>query len=142
MMALEREAASACHWSPRQYEQIFAPGSVSGEAREQSRNCALIIQEETVRGFLRARGLGDEWEIENIVVASSVRKRGLGMHLLSHFLREARQQRAQTVFLEARQSNLPARALYQKCGFQESGRRRGYYQEPNEDAILYKLCFP
>jgi ribosomal-protein-alanine N-acetyltransferase len=44
---------------------------------------------------------------------------------------------ASKIFLEVRESNLPARRLYEKHGFHETGRRRGYYQNPAEDAILY-----
>jgi ribosomal-protein-alanine N-acetyltransferase len=145
MLALEREAGSASHWSRRQYEQVFAPLSASAEPMpgKQFRSCALTAQEEEcVRGFLIARGLGDEWEIENIVVADLVRKRGLGTQLLRHLLGEARRQGAQAVFLEVRESNRAARALYQNCGFQEEGRRNGYYRDPTEDAILYTLSFP
>ena len=48
---------------------------------------------------------------------------------------------AKAVFLEVRESNYAARALYEKWAFVESGRRRRYYQDPNEDAILYRIDF-
>jgi [ribosomal protein S18]-alanine N-acetyltransferase len=145
MLALQQEAGSASHWSPKQYERIFTRLSVGAEPgpTEQLRNCVLIAQEETsVQGFLIARGLGSEWEIENIVVAGSVRKQGLGTQLLAQFLEEARRSGLQAVFLEVRESNLEARALYEKCGFQPSGRRKDYYRDPAEGAILYRLRFP
>jgi ribosomal-protein-alanine acetyltransferase len=143
MMALEEAAPSASHWSQKQYEQIFALGRTGAEPMSSGQNRkALLVEEESVQGFLIARSLGEEWEIENIVVAGSARKRGLGTHLLRHFLWEARQYGARAVFLEVRESNRAARALYEKCAFAQSGRRKGYYHSPTEDAIWYRLFFP
>ena len=145
MMALQRDAGGASHWSRRQYEQIFAPPSVDAElrVRERFQNFVLIAEEkESVQGFVVGRGLAYEWEIENIVVAVPMRKLGLGTQLLRYLLKEVRQKGAQTVFLEVRESNRAAFALYRKCGFQQSGRRKAYYQQPTEDAILYQLDFP
>jgi ribosomal-protein-alanine acetyltransferase len=143
MMALEEVAASVSHWSRKQYEQIFALRATGVEAMSsEPYRKALLVEEESLQGFLIARSLGDEWEIENIVVAGSVRRRGLGTHLLSHFLREAHQNGARAVFLEARESNRAARAFYEKCAFKLSGRRKGYYHSPTEDAVLYRLCSP
>ena len=82
-----------------------------------------------------------EWEIENIAVAGPARRRGLGTRLLGELLDLARGRGADAVFLEVRESNHAARALYEKWAFLESGRRRGYYKDPEEDAILYRLGF-
>jgi len=132
LKALERDAATAAHWSMKQYETVF-----SGEYPSR---LVLIIEEETVvQGFIAGRTLDSEWEIENIVVAGSARRRGFGARLLGEFLHRAREQGADTVFLEVRESNLPARRLYASGDFVESGRRRLYYQEPQEDAIVYQL---
>jgi ribosomal-protein-alanine N-acetyltransferase len=45
------------------------------------------------------------------------------------------------VYLEVRESNRAARSLYVKCAFIESGHRKSYYSEPEEDAVLYRLDF-
>jgi ribosomal-protein-alanine acetyltransferase len=110
---------------------------------EGTRRVALVIEEESrVQGFLVAHGLDKEWEIENIAISGAARRRGLGARLLGEFLDQARGQRAEAVFLEVRESNQAARALYEKWAFEESGRRAQYYREPEEDAIVYRLCFP
>ena len=80
-----------------------------------------------------------EWEIENIAIAGPARRRGLGTRLLGELLDLARAQGAESVFLEVRESNHAARALYEKWSFIESGRRKKYYKDPEEDAILYRL---
>jgi ribosomal-protein-alanine N-acetyltransferase len=102
---------------------------------------ALIIQEEAcVQGFVVARVVGEEWEIENIAVSSPARKRGLGTRLLRELLDLARAQGAEAVVLEVRESNRAARALYHKWSFRESSRRKDYYHDPEEDAILYRIA--
>jgi len=134
LMALEKRAVTASHWSLEQYEAAF---SETGPDR-----IVIVIEEECgVRGFLVARAVDREWEIENVAVAGPVRRRGLGTRLLSEFLDLARERGAQAVFLEVRDSNLAARALYEKWAFVETGRRALYYREPEEDAVAYRLVF-
>jgi ribosomal-protein-alanine acetyltransferase len=88
-------------------------------------------------GFLVARHVKGEWELENIVVAPEFRRQGIGTQLLDALLARACETRSSTVFLEVRQSNRAARGLYQKAGFREAGNRKFYYSNPSEDAIVY-----
>ncbi len=134
MMALEQQAATAAHWSGEQYAALF---SVADSGR-----VALVVSDDSgIQGFVIAHVVRDEWEIENIAVAGAVRRCGLGTRLLGELLDMARARRATAVFLEVRESNHAARALYEKWAFLESGRRRRYYQDPDEDAILYRIDF-
>lgn len=132
IMQIERAAKQAAHWSVEKYEEIF------GE--ESTPRIALVVEQDSLLcGFLIGRLVAGEWEIENIAVALSVRRRGLGAALLDEFLRQAREAKAQAVFLEVRQSNLEAQALYERVGFQKGGQRAGYYHAPEEEAVLYRL---
>jgi ribosomal-protein-alanine N-acetyltransferase len=135
ILKLERAAPTAGHWSQAQYEVIFnAPHSAS--------RVVLVAEEGAdLAGFLVARAASDEWEIENVVVSESARRRGFGSQLVFALLDSARRDRACSIFLEVRESNVSARALYEACGFQQSGRRPGYYDCPTEDAMLYALVF-
>ena len=134
MMALEKRAATAAHWSAEQYEALFRASDAV--------RVALIMREDSdLQGFVIARVVGEEWEIENIAVASPARQRGLGTRLLGELLDSARANDAAAVFLEVRESNQAARALYEKWAFRESGCRPRYYKDPAEDAILYRLDF-
>jgi [ribosomal protein S18]-alanine N-acetyltransferase len=139
MIALEKRASTTAHWSLEQYEALFrasSPGRI-----------ALIIEEEgqqeetQVQGFVIARVVGGEWEIENIAIAGPARRRGLGTRLVGELLDLARARGAEAVFLEVRASNRAARTLYEKWSFTESGHRPRYYQNPEEDAILYRIGF-
>ena len=133
MMALETHAVTAAHWSRQQYERLFA----AGEPRRE----VLIIERDGVQGFVVARAVDKEWEIENMAVSGSARRHGLGTRLLGEFLDRARVAGAEMVFLEVRESNHAARGLYEKWAFVQSGRRKGYYRGPEEDAITYCLSF-
>jgi [ribosomal protein S18]-alanine N-acetyltransferase len=83
--------------------------------------------------------LPPDWELENIAIAPQERRKGLGKYLLEALLAAARRSNSVGVFLEVRESNTAARSFYQKAGFEQTGRRRSYYANPVEDAVLYRL---
>jgi [ribosomal protein S18]-alanine N-acetyltransferase len=126
---LERQAASAAHWSPEQYKPRIVDGRVfvAGNAGQ-------------LRGFLCARTVAGEWEIENVVVAEGSRRCGIGGELVRALVAAAVGANGSAVRLEVRESNHAARRLYEKHGFREEGRRRAYYRDPLEDALVYGLA--
>ena len=133
MRALERESETAAHWAEREYAALFSPDAPPRIALVPSGD------PQQIHGFVIARCGVDEWEIENVVVAAEHRRRGIGAALVKSVLEEARRCCTPLVQLEVRESNAAARRLYQKLGFQEVGRRRGYYRGPSEDALLLKI---
>jgi len=134
LIALEKHAVTAAHWSDEQYRAVFSP---SGPPR-----LALVLEDaDAIPGFLIARIAGPEWELENIAIAGPARRRGLGTRLLGEFLTTARARGATSVFLEVRESNSAARRLYERWAFCESGRRPAYYRDPEEAAVTYRLDF-
>jgi [ribosomal protein S18]-alanine N-acetyltransferase len=94
-----------------------------------------------VLGFIVVGNVGAEWELENIAVAANARRRGLAARLMNEFMDVARGRGADNIFLEVRESNHAARALYNKWAFVETGRRKNYYSEPVEDAVVYRFEF-
>ncbi len=87
-------------------------------------------------GFFSGRVLIDELEVHDIVVASDMRGQGTGGALLLEACRQAKEKGAARAILEVRAGNLPAVSFYKTFGFEVIGRRRAYYQLPEEDAIL------
>lgn len=87
-------------------------------------------------GYVVAWFAADESEIANVAVAPAARGRGVGARLLDAALAEAARRGAATTYLEVRESNGAARALYASRGFGELGRRRRYYRHPVEDALV------
>ena len=88
---------------------------------------------------LQWHDLGGEAEILNLAVSAKHRRGGFGRALLANFLQIARQRRVDKVFLEVRESNSPALALYDSQGFERSGRRLSYYHDPEEAALLLEI---
>ena len=81
----------------------------------------------------------DEGQITNIAVRAEHRGRGYGGAVLDCLLREARARRCETVSLEVRESNRAAIALYEKRGFFVAGKRKRFYKNPAEDALVMIL---
>lgn len=92
-------------------------------------------------GYVIALLLSDEAEVADIAVAVSARQRGVGGMLLDAMLAEAAALGVRTVYLDVRESNSAARALYESRTFREVGRRRGYYRQTAEDALLLRRDF-
>jgi [ribosomal protein S18]-alanine N-acetyltransferase len=135
ILAIEQKAEHAAHWPEERYREMFES--------EDSQRLILIIEERgTVQGFVIGQPLDQECEIENLVVASDARRQGLGSKLLQGLIDAANHVRVTAFFLEVRESNLAARALYNGAGFVENGRRKRYYREPEEDGILLTLRLP
>jgi [ribosomal protein S18]-alanine N-acetyltransferase len=135
IMSLAQQSKTAAHWSARQYDALFAadaPERVALVAIEESRPAA-------VAGFVIVRCGDEEWEIENVVVDEGTRRQGIGGLLIREVLHHARRRGVASVLLEVRESNLAARALYNRLGFTEQGRRSKYYREPDEDALLLQV---
>ena len=91
-------------------------------------------------GYAEVRAVLDEGTLERIAVAPAARRRGIGEALLTRAIREGRGKLA-FLTLEVRARNAPAIGLYEKLGFRVVGRRKNYYQEEGEDALLLTLDF-
>jgi [ribosomal protein S18]-alanine N-acetyltransferase len=134
ILAIEQQAPGAAHWTAEQYKKLVGSGVVlvAEEAGEEADHLC---------GFVCAKAVAGEWEIENIVVAAEFLGRGIADELVRELIQRAENEAASALLLEVRESNLPGRRLYEKHGFCEVGRRRAYYRDPVEDAILYALRF-
>src|SRR5262245_16353629 len=98
--------------------------------------CWVMRDESEVVGYLCLWEVADEVHITNIAVRPDRRRRGLARTLLGGILDEARQRQLRQVVLEVRPSNTEARTLYESFGFRVVGRRRGYYYDTGEDALV------
>lgn len=92
-------------------------------------------------GFIVARLIADELHINNIAVRPLWRRRGIGERLLEQGLAWGVENGSKQALLEVRSGNRAAQALYRRCGFHVTGRRRRYYRTPVEDALIMKLAF-
>ena len=134
MIRLERQCPTTSHWTEQQYLDLLAA------RRGSPTRLTLVAHHDgssALAGFLVARHSAPEWELENIVVAPAVRRMGIGKQLMNTLLVQARQTNSDAILLEVRESNAAARRLYEELGFRETGRRKAYYTNPREDAVLY-----
>jgi ribosomal-protein-alanine N-acetyltransferase len=91
-----------------------------------------------VAGYLVGWFAADEGELANVAVAAAWQGRGVASALLDELLAAAAARAVTAVYLEVRESNARAQALYATRGFEAVGRRRGYYRRPVEDALVLR----
>jgi ribosomal-protein-alanine N-acetyltransferase len=91
-----------------------------------------------VAGYVIAFSVGEDAELLNVAVEPTFRGRGLAGQMLDAVMVELGGRGVRTAFLEVRESNSAARALYDSRGFTEVGRRRNYYRRPVEDALVMR----
>ena len=103
------------------------PCEVSTAPNESSRIC----------GYFLGRVVLDEGEVYRIAVSPEYRKAGIGKAVLSAFEQKASEMGARYLYLEVREGNQPAIRLYERSGWFLTGRRKRYYRDPVEDALLY-----
>lgn len=130
LVALTRASAEAAQWSGEEFERIAGHDSATGYAW-------VAVDATGVLGYIVTRRAADEVEILNLVVAAEARRHGIGGYLLERALAAARAARARRAFLEVRESNHAAIALYARHYFTPAGRRALYYAHPREDALLF-----
>jgi ribosomal-protein-alanine N-acetyltransferase len=101
--------------------------------------CWVADLDGRIVGMVVAWFIVDEIHIATIATHPDFRRQGIGRNLLLHTLRSAQEEGAITSFLEVRESNEVAMTIYREFGYVESGRRKGYYKDNGEDAILMDL---
>jgi [ribosomal protein S18]-alanine N-acetyltransferase len=127
VMAIER-ASFSMPWSRGAFLYEIEQNQVA--------RCYVIRDEQRVLGYVCLWEVADELHITNIAVHPDSRRQGIGRMLLGNMLDDARQRLLRLVVLEVRPSNAEARALYESFGFKVVGRRRGYYYDTGEDALV------
>ncbi|MCP5324988.1 MAG: ribosomal protein S18-alanine N-acetyltransferase [Oceanospirillaceae bacterium] len=111
------------------------------DALHSSKRCISMLQAGELVGYGILSFVVGEAELLNISIAPSAQGQGLGRQLLQHLVLLSESSGNTTLFLEVRESNAPARHLYESEGFNEIGLRKGYYPVPGgrENAILMAL---
>lgn len=134
VVAIEREAFSD-PWSPKSFRELLGRGDVVFDVAVRAADAG---EGESVVGFVIVYTVDHEGDLANIAIDAAARGRGEGRRLLRHALESARGRGVEHLFLEVRESNLAARALYDSEGFMEVGRRAKYYVRPVEDALILR----
>ena len=123
-----RGSPEAAEWSVKSIEQLGQRGELGW----------VVENDGGVTGFLVARAIEDEAEVLNLCIDPAKRRIGNATALLLAVLTQLPRLGARVLFLEVRESNLPAISFYEKHGFVRHGYRPGYYQNPTEAAVLMR----
>jgi len=99
---------------------------------------ALFPPDNAIAGYVVAFSVEEDAEVLNVAVEPRFRGKGLAGQMLDGALIELGGRGVRTAFLEVRESNSAARALYKSRGFLEIGRRSKYYRRPVEDALVLR----
>ena len=86
--------------------------------------------------YLVGRQIPPEGEIYRIATLPEARRRAIAYRLLDYAVKTERGRGLESLFLEVRQNNIPARTFYRAYGFKEIGIRKNYYKNPSDDAII------
>jgi ribosomal-protein-alanine N-acetyltransferase len=132
ILALEQACVEAPHWSPDVWRQILIRDELTQPVR------ATFIAEggNGILGFAVVSCAAKVAELESIAVHPSARCQGIGKVLCHSVFDWSRTAGAAVIELEVRASGVAAHALYASLGFTEQARRRNYYRNPADDAIL------
>lgn len=119
-------------------ECFSSPWSQSAILQSLNNGTAFIVFEENgkVLGYAGLQMVLDEGYVTNIAVTKSARGRGIGKSLVGALISLAKDKGLAFISLEVRESNTPAISLYTKCGFKDFGKRKNFYQNPTEDAVI------
>ena len=128
VVVIEQEAFSL-PWSAKGFEESLE--------LKYSRFYVAVVDGE-VAGYVGTYFMADEVDITNVAVASKYRRRGLADKLLDAVLGYSKEIEATAINLEVRPSNIPARSLYEKYGFEELGLRKNFYTKPVEDGLIMR----
>ena len=120
------------------FSDPWSERSVASEL-ENKLSCWLVAEEAgQVAGYIGSQTVCGETDMMNVAVHPDHRRKGVAEALILALVEELKAMDSHCLTLEVRASNAPAIALYEKLGFFEIGRRKNYYRNPREDALILR----
>ena len=112
--------------------------SIASELENPLSYWLVALDEDRVVGYVGSQTVLGETDMMNVAVRPEYRRQGIAEALILALIEQLRRRKSHCLTLEVRDSNTSARALYGKLGFLEIGRRRNYYRNPREDALILR----
>ena len=112
--------------------------SVASEVNNPLSLWLVALEGDCVVGYIGSQTVLDESDMMNVAVHPDHRRRGVAEALVLALCEALKQRGSGCLTLEVRASNEPAKALYEKLGFEQVGRRPNYYRNPKEDALILR----
>lgn len=120
------------------FSDPWSEKSVASELENKLAYWLVALDDETVAGYIGSQTVLDETDMMNVAVHPDYRRQGVGEALVNGLVEALKEKESRCLTLEVRASNEPAIALYGKLGFAQIGRRKNYYRNPREDALILR----
>ena len=120
------------------FSDPWSENSVASELKNKLALWLVAEEEGKVAGYIGSQTCTDESDVMNVAVHPDFRRRGIAESLVNALVDELKAIESRCLTLEVRASNVPAISLYEKLGFAEIGRRKNYYRNPREDALIMR----
>jgi len=120
------------------FNDPWSEASIASELNNRLSLWLVAVENEKVIGYVGSQTVLGETDMMNIAVHPDYRKQGIGTCLIVGLIGALEQRGSHSLMLEVRVSNEPAISVYQKLGFDEVGRRKNYYRNPKEDALILR----
>ena len=120
------------------FSDPWSENSIASELGNKLAFWLVATEGEKVAGYVGSQTVMDETDMMNVAVHPDFRRQGIAEALVNGLVDQLKAMGSHCLTLEVRASNAPAIALYEKLGFSEIGRRRNYYRNPREDALILR----
>ena len=134
----ERHVARVAALEKLCFSDPWSEISVASELTNKLSLWLVAVENDTVVGYVGSQTVMGETDMMNVAVHPDFRKRGVATALIVGLVEELRKQGSHCLTLEVRASNAPAISVYSALEFREVGRRRNYYRNPREDALILR----
>ena len=112
--------------------------SVASELENELSLWLVAVEDDRLAGYVGSQTVMDETDMMNVAVHPDFRRKGVAEALVVCLVEELKGRGSRSLALEVRASNTPAIGLYEKLGFCQIGRRKNYYRNPREDALILR----
>ena len=120
------------------FSDPWSENSVASELKNKLALWLVAEEEGKVAGYIGSQTCTDESDVMNVAVHPDFRRRGIAETLVNALVEELSAIGSRCLTLEVRAFNVPAISLYEKLGFAQIGRRKNYYRNPREDALIMR----